>query len=47
MISLLLKMTGGTWKYPKTKAVLEAADLHAIEHYVQVRSTRIMRWVID
>ena len=47
MTGLLPKMTGGTWKYPKMKTVLAAAGLHTIEHYVQVRSTRIMRWVID
>ena len=47
MIGLLPKMTSGTWKYPKTKAVLKAAGLHTIEHYVQVRRARIMRWVID
>ena len=47
MTGLLPKMTGGTWKYPKTKAVLKAAGLHTIEHYVRVRRARIMRWVID
>ena len=47
MTGLLPKMTGGTWKYPKTKTVLAAAGLHTIEHYVQVRRARIMRWVID
>ena len=44
---LLPKMTGGTWKYPKTKTVLAAAGLHTIEHYVQVRRGSIMRWVVD
>ena len=47
MTGLLPKMTGGTWKYPKTKTVLAAAGLHTIEHYVQVRRARIMRWVVD
>ena len=47
MTGLLAKMTGGTWKYQKTKAVLKAEGLHTIEHCVQVRRARIMRWVID
>ena len=47
MTGLLPKMTGGTKKLPKTKAVLKAVGLHTIEHYVQVRGARIMRWVID
>ena len=45
MTDLLLKMTGGTWKYPKTKTVLAVKGLHTIEHYVQVRRARILRWV--
>ena len=47
MTGLLPKMTGGTWKYSKTKTVLAAAGLHTIEHYVQVCRARIMRWVVD
>ena len=47
MTGLLPKVTGGTWKYPKTNTVLAAAGLHTIEHYVQVCRARIMRWVID
>ena len=47
MTGLLPKMTGGTWKFPKTKALLNAAGLHTIEHYVQVRRARILRWVED
>ena len=47
MTGLLPKLTSETWKYPKTKTVLAAAGLHTIEHYVQVRGARIMRWVID
>ena len=45
MTGLLPKMTGGTWKYPKTKTVLAAAGLHTIEYYVQVRRARILLWV--
>ena len=45
MTGLLPKITGGTWKYPKTKTVLAAAGLHMIEYYVQVRRARILRWV--
>ena len=47
MSGMIPKMTGGAWKYPKTKAVLKTAGLHTIEHCVQVRRARIMRWVID
>ena len=47
MTGLLPKITGGTWKYPKTKTVLAAAGLHTIEYYVQVRRARILRWVED
>ena len=47
MTGLLPKMTGGTWSYPKTKAVLKEAGLNTIVHYVQVRRARIMRGVID
>ena len=47
MTGLLPKKVGGSWKFPKTKTVLVAAGLHTIEHYVQVRRARIMRWVID
>ena len=44
---MLPKMVGGTWRYPKTKAVLAAAGLRTILHYVQVRRASIMRWVVD
>ena len=47
MTGLLYKMIRGTWKFPKSKTVLVAAGLHPIEHYVQVRRTFIMRWVLD
>ena len=47
MMGMLPKMTGGTWRYPKTKTVLAAAGLHTIAHYVQVRRASIMRWVVD
>ena len=47
MTGLLPRKVGGSWKFPKTKTVLAAAGLHTIEHYVQVRRARIMRWVID
>ena len=46
MTGLLPKKVGGSWKFPKKKTVLAAAGLHMIEHYVQVRRARIMRWVI-
>ena len=47
MTGLLPKMTGGTWKYPKTKAVLKAAAMHMIQHYMQVCRAQIMNWVVD
>ena len=47
MAGLLPKKIGGSWKFPKTKTVLAAAGLHTIEHYVQVRRARTMRWVDD
>ena len=47
MTGLLPKKVGGTWQFPKTKTVLAAAGLHTIEHYVQVRRARILRWVED
>ena len=47
MTGRLPKKVGGSWKFPKTKTVLVAAGLHTIEHYVQVRRARIMRWLID
>ena len=37
MTGLLPKKVGGSWKFPMTKTVLASADLHTIEHYVQVR----------
>ena len=47
MTGLLPKKVGGSWKFPKTKTVLAAAGLHTIEHFVQVRRARILRWVED
>ena len=47
MTGLLPKIIGGLWKFPKTKTVLAAAGLLTIEHYVQVRRARILRWVED
>ena len=44
---MLPKKVGGPWVFPKKKTVLAAAGLHTIEHYVQVRRARIMRWIID
>ena len=44
---LIPKKVGSSWVFPKTKTVLEAAGLHTIEHYVQVRRARILRWVED
>ena len=37
MTGLLPKKVGCSWTFPKTKIVLAAVGLHAIEHYVQVR----------
>ena len=39
---LFPQKVGGTWKYPKTKAVLKAAGLHIIDNYVQVRMAHII-----
>ena len=47
MTGLLSKKVGGSWTFPKTKTVLAVAGLHSIEHYVQVRRARILRWVED
>ena len=47
MTVLLPKNVGGSWVFPKTKIVLAAAGVHTIEHYVQVRRARILRWVED
>ena len=47
MTVLLPKKVGCSWVFPKTKTVLAAAGLHTIEHYVQVRKARILRWVED
>ena len=37
----------GFVEVPEMKIVLATAGLHTIEHYVQVRRARIMRWVED
>ena len=47
MTGLLPKKVGGSWVFPEIKTVLVAAGLHTIEHYVQVRRARILRWVED
>ena len=44
MTGLLPKKIGGSWKFPKTKTVLAAANLHTIEPYVQVRRAHILCW---
>ena len=46
MTSLLPKIIGSSWKFPKEKTVLSDTGLLTIEHYMQVRRARIMRWVI-
>ena len=45
MTGLLPKKVGGSWVFPKTKTILAAAGLHTMEHYVQVRRARILRWI--
>ena len=47
MTGWLPKVMGGTWRYLKTSEVLEAAGLHMIAHYIQVRSHSIEKWIAD
>ena len=47
MTGMLPKLTRGTWRYPKTKAMIAAAGLHTITHYVQVHRVFIMQWVVN
>ena len=37
----------GTWKYPKSEAVLKAANLRTIEEYIAVRRSTIARKITE
>ena len=39
--------TTGTWVYPASKDVLEAAGLHTVEHYVRVQRQMIAAFVVE
>ena len=46
MAGMLPRKTGGTWKYPKSRGVLEAVGLRPVKHYIAVRRNTIARWII-
>ena len=37
----------GSWTYPSTEEVLEAAGLYTIDHYIKVRRNTILKFIID
>ena len=37
----------GTWTYQSSEKVLEAAGLHTIQHYVEVRRNTVLKFIID
>ena len=40
-------VTTGTWSYPVSKDVLEAAGLFTVEHYVKVRRQTIAAFIVE
>ena len=47
MAGMLPKMTGETWRYPKSEIVMVSAGMHTIAHNVQVRRASIMGRVVN
>ena len=37
----------GTWTYQSSEKVLEAAGLHTIQHYVEVRRNTVLKFILD
>jgi hypothetical protein len=41
------KKPDGSWLYPRSKDVLEAASLHSIAHYMDVRRQTVANFIVN
>jgi hypothetical protein len=41
------KKPNGSWSYPRSKDVLDAAGLHTIAHYMEVRRQTVANFIVN